>query len=275
MAERWNIVELESTLVDLGRHLAYPPTPDLASRVLLVRRAEQRSVWRRLFQHPVGTALASLLVVLLALIGILAYSPEVRTAVAERLGLSGAPITQVSRVPTLVPAPIVSPTVQYGARLDLREPTTLDEARSRLPLLLPSSAEIGQPDAVYLSPTLLGGTVSLVYGSRPGLGTTPETGVSLLVLESRLPPSGFQTAILGKSAGPDTRLTELLVNGARGVWLEGAPHVLFLPDANGQFTQDRVRLAANVLLWEQSGLLVRLEGTFSQSQALQIAASVH
>jgi hypothetical protein len=41
------------------------------------------------------------------------------------------------------------------------------------------------------------------------------------------------------------------------------------------FAQDRVRLAANVLAWEQSGLLIRLEGTFSRDQALQIAASVH
>jgi hypothetical protein len=275
MAERWDVVDLESALVDVGRHLAFPPTPDLARRVLPLRRAERRAAWQRLFQHPVRVAFAGLLVVLLALVGILAYSPEVRTAVAERLGLRGVPITQVTRVPSLAPAPFVSPTVQYGAGLDLGEPTTLDGARSRLPLLLPSGAELEQPDAVYLSPTSLGGTVSVVYGSRPGLGTAPETGVSLLLLESRLPPSGFQPAILGKSAGPETLLEEVSVNGGRGVWLEGAPHVLLLPDANGAFNQDRVRLAGNVLLWEQSGLLIRLEGTFSQTQALQIAATIH
>jgi hypothetical protein len=172
-------------------------------------------------------------------------------------------------------SPVASPTIQYGAGLDLGEPTTLAEARSTLPVLLPGTAEFGEPDAVYLAPTSLGGTVSLVYASRAGLATAPETGVSLLVLESRLPPAGFQPAVLGKGTGPGTRIEELSVNGGRGVWLEGAPHLLYLPDATGQFNQDRVRLAANVLLWEQSGLLIRLEGTFSRDQALHIVASVH
>ena len=64
------------------------------------------------------------------------------------------------------------------------------------------------------------------------------------------------------------------MNGGRGVWLEGAPHLLVVPDARGQFRQDRVRLAGNVLLWEQNGLLLRLEGAFSRDEALAIAASV-
>ena len=36
----------------------------------------------------------------------------------------------------------------------------------------------------------------------------------------------------------------------------------------------RFRLAANVLLWEQDGLTLRLEGAFSKEQALLIAESV-
>jgi hypothetical protein len=265
VADRWDLTDLESALVDLGQHLEFPPTPDLASRVLVLGTAQQPRAWQRLLQTPLRLAFASVVVLLVALIGILAFSPEARTAVAERLGLRGAPVEQVSRLP--------NPTA--GADLELGDRTTLPEAKTRLPLLLPGAPELGEPDAVYVAPTSLGGTVSVAYGSRPGLPTAPETGVSLLVLESRLPPAGFQTAVLGKGAGPGTRVEELSVNGGRGVWLEGAPHVLYLPDANGQINQDRARLAANVLLWEQNGLLMRLEGTLSRDQALQIAASVH
>ena len=263
MAERWDHAELESALVDLGHHVEYPPTPDLASRVAVLGIAPRGPAWRRLLQHPLRAALASVLVVVLALIAILAFSPDVRSAVAERLGLRGAPIEQVSRLPY--------PTL--GAGLGLGDRTTLAEARTRLGLLLPARADLGEPDAVYLAPTALGGTVSLLYGSRGGLPTAPETGVSLLLLESRLPAAGFQSAVLGKGAGPETRVEELSVNGGRAVWLEGA-HLLYLPDANGQVNQDRARLAANVLLWEQRGLLIRLEGNFSRDQALQIAASM-
>lgn len=266
MADRQESLALESALVELGQHIAYPPTPDLVSRtrLSLIAPTRRRPLWQRLLASPPRVVFASLVVVLLAVAGILALSPPVRTAVAGRLGLRGAPIEQVSRPPT----------VAAGASLDLGDPTTLAEASARLPLLVPTVAKLGEADAVYVSPSSLGGTVALVYGGRAGLPATPETGVSLLVLESRLPSSGFEPAIVGKGVGPGTQLQELSVNGGRGVWLEGAPHLLVVPDARGQFRQDRVRLAGNVLLWEQNGLLLRLEGAFSRDEALAIAASV-
>jgi hypothetical protein len=256
--------------MELGRHIDYPPTPDLAGRVRLslATRPQPTGCWRRLLETPRRLAIATALLVLIALTGVLALSPQARTAVAERLGLRGVPIEQVSRLPTLPPA------TPPGDGLDLGTPTTLADASARLPLLTPTAPELGEPDAVYVAPTALGGTVALVYGARPGLALAPETGVSVLLLESRLPAGAFQPAVLGKTAGPDTRLEELSVNGGRGVWLEGAPHLLFLPDASGQFREDRVRLAANVLVWEQGGLLVRLEGAFSRDQALRLAASL-
>ena len=276
MAERWQVVDLESALLDLGRHLEYPPTPSLAGRVQASLLAPRRppSIWRRLFATPLRVALVSLAIVVVALAGVLAVSPQARTAVADRLGQRGAPIEQVPRLPSLTVSPSASPLPPNGAGLDLGQPTTLAQARATLPLLVPTEADLGQPDGVYVAPTSLGGTVSLVYGSRAALQPAAETGVSLLVLESRLPRGGFEPAILGKVAGPGTRLEEMSVNGGRGVWLEGAPHEVFLPDPSGQFRPDRVRLAANVLLWEQAGLLVRLEGMLSRDQALQIAASV-
>jgi hypothetical protein len=44
--------------------------------------------------------------------------------------------------------------------------------------------------------------------------------------------------------------------------------------ANGQIRTDRVRLAGNVLIWQQEGVIVRIEGTHTLAQALAIARSL-
>ncbi len=270
MAERHEDRDLERVLADLGRHVDYPPTPDLARRVrarLATAPARRASAWERLLAGPPRLALAGLLVVAVVAAVALAASPAARTVVAERLGLRGASIEQVPALPPTAPPSV-------GAALDLGEPSTLEAVRTRLPVLVPTLPELGPPEAVYLAPAPAEGRVSLVYTARPGLPPAAETGVSLLVLEARAPSGGFDPSVLRKSAGPNTRLEEVTVNGGRGVWLEGAPHLMFLPDASGQFREDQVRLAGNVLLWEQNGLLLRLEGWLSRDQALPIAASV-
>ncbi len=272
MAERHHSADLERALADLGRHVAYPPTPGLVSRVragLAIAPARRPSAWQRLLARPGRLALAGLVVVVMVAATVLAASPATRTAVAERLGLRGVSVEQV---PTLR-QPVPSLSVPPGAGLDLGEPTTLEAVRTRLPVLVPTLPELGPPDAVYLALAPAGSRVSLVYGARPSLPPSAETGLSLLLLETRVPVGGFDPIVLHKSAGPNTRLEDVVVNGGHGVWLEGAPHLLFLPDASGQFHEDQVRLAGNVLLWEQGGLLLRLEGGLNHDQALQIAAS--
>jgi hypothetical protein len=258
VTERWESIDLERALGDLGHQVVYPPTPDLAGRVMArLEPPPARPSWReRLFATRPRFALAAVLVVILALASAgVAIWPQARTTVAERLGLRGVFIEQVPRLAT--------PSTPPGQDLDLGEPTTLAEAQARLPLLLPTDTELGAPGAVYLTPT----SVALVYAARAQLP-------SVLLLESRLPPGGYAPLIVGKSLGPGTRLEELSVNGGRGVWLEGAPHLLVLPDPSGQVREDRVRLAGNVLLWEQASLLMRLEGALAREQALRIAASV-
>ena len=43
-------------------------------------------------------------------------------------------------------------------------------------------------------------------------------------------------------------------------------------DQSGRQSDERFRLASNVLLWEQDGLTLRIEGAISKEQALRIAA---
>jgi len=219
--------------------------------------------------HPSPLLLAGLLVLSLGLIITigLAASPAARAVLADRLGVRGVLIEQVPAAsPTLSPA--------VGAALDLGEPATLEAAQRQLPLLVPALPALGAPSAVYVAPGPAGGRVALVYDVRAGLPPPTSTGVSLLLLEVRAPSSGFDPIVVRKTAGPATGIEDVTVNGGHGVWLEGAPHQLFLPDPSGQFHLDQVRLAANVLLWEQGGLLLRLEGSLSRDKALTIAASV-
>lgn len=298
--------ELERALTDLGRHLAYPPTPNLAASVrsrLEQRQPRRRPFWEALLpvQRRVALALVALLVIAVA---VLAVSPEARTAVADRLGLRGVQIGQVPAVPTLPPtapqptaapptapsaqtpvassaaqpaaAPVASPSPQpasAGARLNLGERLRLDEARGRVAFQVMVPTALGAPDETYLLTSPPGGQVALVYYARPDLlPQASTTGVGLLLTE-------FQADVhtagpFGKGVPSGTRLEEVQVNGGRGYWIEGDPHAFFFRDARGQVQTETTRLAGNVLLWEQGSLTLRLESSLPKDTSLSIAASV-
>ena len=268
MAERlvqMSDAELEQALADLGRHLAYPPTPNLVARVghhLAQRQTRPRPFWQVLL--PVQRRIAvALLALLLAAGAALVVSPELRSAVAQRLGVRGV---QISQVPAS-PAP-VSP----GARLSLGQRATLDQARAMVtfPVLVPAAP--GAPDEVSVLESPPGGQVVLIYYPRPDLPQANATGVGLLLSE-------FQADIhtagpLGKGLPPGTRLEEVQIAGGRGYWIDGDPHVFFFVNARGQVQSETTRLAANVLLWEHGTLTLRLESALPKDGALAIAASV-
>jgi hypothetical protein len=302
--------ELERALVDLGRHVAYPPTPDLAAAMrasgeIAQRPAAQeslaaarlRSWWQTLV--PAQRRLAYALVALIALAGaILAFSPEARTAVAERLGLRGVVIREIPAAPTPVPtanasaaaqatpvgatiaqptpmggdaSPVIPPVTSVGARLSLGQSTTLDEVQTRVTFQVLVPSLLGKPDEVYLGNAPPGGQVALVYYPRQDLPQANTTGVGLLLtaFQGSVPASFF-----GKGIPPGTRLAEVQVNGGSGYWIEGDPHTFFYLDSRGQGRSETTRLAGNVLLWEQNQLTLRIESALPKDQVLRIAASV-
>ena len=63
--------------------------------------------------------------------------------------------------------------------------------------------------------------------------------------------------------GSGTRVELVDVDGARGAFLSGGPHFLFLIDETGDTVEDSARLAEDVLLWDEGGVAYRLEGKFS------------
>jgi hypothetical protein len=236
------MTELERTLFALGRELDFPPTPDVAGSVLeglRPRRAPSR--------RPYVLALAAVLVA--ALLASLAI-PDARSALLRLFGVGAVRIELVDRLPE-VPSDPVELELMLGERLPL------EEARRRAGFAL---LELGDaPDEAYLGER---GTVWFVYGGpssvRLLVAQTPDVRVD--------EPSLFK-----KLAERGTSVNDVSVRGQDGYFLSGEPHVVFLVDRNGDVVGESARLARDVLVWAEDGRTIRLEGSFTEEEALRVA----
>jgi hypothetical protein len=267
--------ELEAGLTTLGRDLAWPATPDLALTIrariatspIPLKAGTPPWAGRVAGWSQSRWALAAVAVVV-ALVALFAYTPT-REAIANWVNVH----TRFQQVPHL-PTPTPLPPGPLGTRLGLGSQTTLGDASGALKwhLLVPSS--LGQPDEVYLQLPTLGppqGEVTLVYSGRPGIPTSAQTGVGVLVTEAR---GSVNADFFGKMLGPDAKLEAVTVNGHQGFWISGAPHGFLLIDSNGNVRDETFRLATNTLLIDDGGTIVRIEGNLTKAQAFQIAASL-
>jgi hypothetical protein len=242
--------DLEQALRALGRELDLPPPPDLSAAVGARLRTPARSRGSR---RPLVAALAAAAAVAAA--GTLAV-PQARTALLELLGMRGATVERVETLPPAGPA----------GRLVSGERVSFAEAQAAVdfPLLVPRAKDGGRCGAVYLDRSLVGGSaVSVVC---------PEQDARRIVLTQF---RGAQTPYVAKLAGPGTEITNVDVGGARGIWIEGAPHVIAFRDASGAVRERTRRLAGDVLLWERGGVTYRLEGALrGRDDAIRIATDL-
>ncbi|MFN2389972.1 MAG: hypothetical protein ABR575_10270 [Actinomycetota bacterium] len=245
---------LGAELRDLGRKLAYPPAPDLVPAVR-ARLAEERST-RRVWPRPRALAFAA--AVLALLVVPVALSPSLRGAVAGWLGVDGVRIKVGRSSPT--PA---------AADLDLGALVSLDEARESVSfrVLVPSS--LGPPDEVFFGDTPPGGQVSLVYHPRAGVPSTGQPDVGVLVTQFRATLDGG----FFKKVASAAQVEFTAVGTSEAYWIEGS-HSFFYVDERGAVVEESVRLAANVLLWEQGGVTFRIESALPLERALSIARSL-
>ena len=256
-------LDIPLSLTDIGAHIEWPEPPTaFAARVAGKLEGEPRH--RPLFHRlvPAAGVLGALVAMLIA------FSPATRDAIADFLGIDGVRIERVA--PRHIPTPPIGGTFDFGERVNL------DEAKSRVgfDVLVPTLSVLGDPDEVYLSPGRpIGGLVALVYGARPGFEPDPVTDVSVLItqFQARLETEGD---FFKKLAGPATTIRPVEVNGNEGYWLSGGAHSFFYRDAGGNIVQESLRLVANVLLWEQGGLTVRVETTGPLRSAQDIATSL-
>ncbi len=233
--------KLEERLVALGSALDVPPAPDVVPGVL----ARLPTVGQKR-RRPAGRPLALALAVVLALAGAAMAVPSSRNAILRVLGLRGV---QIERVPHLPPLP-----ADTGARLGLGRRIPLAGARhaASFTALVPSG-----PASAFLEHDVPGGRISLLVGR-------------ILIIEFR----GTSTPFIFKVVGPGTSVKPVRVNGGHGVYLSGAPHEVIFRESGGQVQTDRVRVAGNVLMWQQGPLTLRIEGTRTLAQALSIARSL-
>jgi hypothetical protein len=226
--------ELERELRVLGGSLAFPPTPDLAHSVVarLPAPAPARSRWPR--------RLAIVAAVLgIAVIAGLAI-PQARSAILRVFGIGSVRVEYVDALPAVKP----------DVPLFLGPEISKNDA----PFHLLESRLLGPPDGIYAS----GNVITFLYGS-------PDD-VRLLVTQIGRP--ALEPEVVKKIVGATTNATIVQIEGSLepGLWIEGEPHVLALPDAPE-------RLARNTLVWTQGNLTLRLEGATSLDDAIRIAQS--
>jgi hypothetical protein len=110
-----------------------------------------------------------------------------------------------------------------------------------------------------------------VYGKRPDIPVSGQTGVAVLVTEAR---GKVNEIYFQKMLGPDTPVEQVSVGGHQGYWISGHPHQFAFTDADGNFYPATLRLATNTLIYDDSGTIVRIEGDMTKAQALRIASSM-
>lgn len=238
--------ELERSLVLLGRELDVPDAPDLAPRVLEQLHANRRSVPRR------RLVLALAAVLLAALLAALAI-PDARSALARFFSIGAERIEIVDELPEVAP-----PNAELELTLGRR--TTLADAHRAAGFDLLELDEA--PDEVYLGDR---GTVWFLFG-RPEaprllVAQTPSIAVD-------------EPALLKKLVAEGTAISEVDVRSRRGFLLSGEPHLVFLVDGSGRTIGESARLAQDVLVWVEDGRTIRLEGDFTEEEAVEIAESL-
>lgn len=261
MAERRDF-DLEATLRDVGASLRYPPTADLLPAVRTrIEAPERGGSLLDLLRSPLQLAPAVATLALLVL-ATLAFQP-VASQAAEALGLRGIGLFPVPSIPAAIASPAAG-----LIPADARRVRSIDDASREVgfPVLVPNA--LGPADATYVRRADGSAMAFLFYGERTGV---PASGATLLIVQVR---GSLETQLLGKGIGPGTRVEEITVGRGRGIWIEGEPHQVFFRAPNGDILVDTIRLAGNVLLWEQGDLLMRIESDISRSDALRIARSM-
>jgi Domain of unknown function (DUF4367) len=221
---------------DLAALAAFVDVPEERDLVPAIRARLRQQRERR---HVVPWRRAVGIAALVLVVGVAATMavPDARTAVLRFLGIKGASVIRVDELPPTATSP-----PKFGESVGIAEAERVVGFR---PLLVDGRS----PDDVRIdrfSPYY----IVLHYG---------EPGVRLRLTE-------MVGGVIEKYARADQPVERVEVDGQPGIWVEGR-HVVSEPFG-------LPRLSGNVILWEQDGLTLRLEGRFTKDEALELARSV-
>jgi hypothetical protein len=248
--------ELELNLRSLGHELEWPPTPDLVSRV---QHRLTPPLHRQRFLSWRPVLVAGLAIVVLTF----GFSPGAREAIARLLGVVGIRIE--TEVETTVP-----PAFELGLGI----PVAATEVQSLVDysVLTPQSSELGAPNEIYFNDQRLGGQITLVWVPQPNLPEAADSGVGMLISSFR---GNLDSSTYAKELNATRNLLlEVQVRGRPGFWIEGEPHVFLFENTSGVIEFESIRLAGNVLLWEENGVTIRIESALPMEDVRRIAESL-
>jgi hypothetical protein len=249
---------LGAALKAVATQVDYPPTPEMSRQIRARIQAapEPHRVPLRSRRYAFALAVVGVLVVGFA--AIMALSPRAREAVADFIGVGGV------RIGFDMPSPSVSP----ADELDLGPEVTLEEAEGFVgfDVKTPQLADLPEPE-IHLTTPPSSGMVSLLY--RDAYRDADDPGLLITQFEARL-EEGFLKKLAFEEGA---RVEYLIVRGSPGYWVTGT-HFFAYFDESGDIREETLRLADNVLLWEENGITHRVEGGFDKAKALRIADSM-
>jgi hypothetical protein len=236
---------LEVRLVEVGGRLDHPEGDDLVARVR--PRLGAAPVARRRRRRLVVAAIATLTAVLA--VGAL---PSSRDAIAGFLRTDGGPLRSAHHHgATSAPPSTSTPAAAAGGRM-----TVAAAQRSvAFPIAVAAS---GVTPVVTVDPVVPGGLVTLDY---------PDFRIT----ELAAPPG---EAPLAKFVDPRTKVMPTTVRSERGYWITGTHHELAFLDRNDQVRTSTVHTTGHVLLWNERGVTIRIEGPHTLGVAQTIAESL-
>jgi hypothetical protein len=218
-------------------------------------------VARRIGARPRRRGARRTLLVTAALVLLLAAAAgavqPVRDAVRDLLGIEGATVERVPRLPAT------------PGGLDLGRPVP-DAGGAGFTALVPRDPALGPPDSVHLRGRPPAAQLTFAYRAGPGLPELHGSGLGLLLTEFR---GDLEPALVEKLLGPRTGTRRVRIAGARGFWIRG-PHAFAYRDPEGNVSVDERRRAGNTLLWRRGPLLLRLESGLALRDARKIAETL-
>jgi hypothetical protein len=263
--------EMAAQVRGLGQSLVIPPpagdTVDVVMARLANEPAPSGSSWQRLLAaiNDTGRRLLArwrLAVAVLAtvLLAVFVASPA-GAGIRAWLGF-GAVVVVQDEAPDPPAEPSAGPSVPMGLPAGTTE-VSLSQARSMVTFGVGVPAALGDPDRVGVSDDR---RVVVLQWSDGG----PADGVAWpLVQLDQI--AGSPDPYYVKKVFEDVQFTT--VNGLEAVWLK-EPHPIVVVDPSGVERTHTARQSGPSLIWQRSGVTLRLEGVSDLEQAVAIAESV-
>lgn len=254
---------LEARLRSVAADVAWPATPDLRAGVLAsIASREAAARPRRLgTRGPLVRALVLALLALVALAGI---------AAALGFRLPGIEISFTGRTPAPAATRVAGEPVDEAIVL-IGSPVPLAEARDGEPPRVLVPAGLPEPATAFVDGTGDRRLVTLAWRAVDGGPAIAGTDFGLVLTAA---PGRIEEPLLRKVLGPGTTIEAVEVGGARGWWIGGAAHELFIAGPDDDPTLLRTRLAGDTLVFAREGTVYRLESALGRDATIAIAESL-